>query len=74
MEGCPPSPDAGRSITKTDLYDLGLSGGPDSREKRRALQKRLKLPDKLSANALLTALNCILTREELLTLLGGMPE
>ncbi len=61
-------------ITKTDLYDLGLSGGPDSREKRRALQKRLKLPDKLSANALLTALNCILTREELLTLLRGTPE
>ena len=52
-------------ITKTDLYELGLSGRPDSKEKRRALQKRLGLPEHLSANALLTALNCIMTREEL---------
>ena len=56
-------------ITKTDLYDLGLSGRPDSREKRRALQKRLGLPENLSANALLTALNCIYTKQELEELL-----
>ena len=55
----------GAPITKTDLYELGLSGRPDSKEKRRALQKRLGLPENLSSNALLTALNCIMTREEL---------
>lgn len=52
-------------ITKTDLFDLGLSGKPDSKEKRKALQKALGLPENLSANALLTALNCITAREEL---------
>ena len=49
-------------ITKTDLYELGLTGRPDSKERRRALQKAL---GNLSTNALLTALNCVTTREEL---------
>ena len=47
-------------ITKTDLYELGLTGRPDSKERRRALQKAL--------GALLTALNCIITREDLFAL------
>ena len=41
-----------KSITKADLYDLGLIG-PDSVEKRKALCKRLELPEHLSANALM---------------------
>ena len=65
--GRPPEAESS-PITKTDLYELGLSGRPDSREKRRALQKRLGLPENLSANALLTALNCIMTREDLYNL------
>ncbi|MBQ1371513.1 MAG: DUF4093 domain-containing protein [Oscillospiraceae bacterium] len=56
---------ARQPITKTDLYELGLSGRPDSRAKQQALKRRLGLPEHLSANALLTALNCICTREEL---------
>ena len=52
-------------ITKTDLYELGLTGRPDSKERRRALQKALGLPENLSTNALLTALNCVTTREDL---------
>ncbi len=59
-------PEAETPITKTDLYELGLSGRPDSREKRKALQKELGLPENLSANALLTALNCLFTRDEFL--------
>ena len=55
----------GEPITKADLYELGLSGRPDSKENRLALQKKLNLPENLSANALLTALNCLYTREEL---------
>ena len=58
-------PQATAPITKTDLYELGLSGCPDSSARRKALQKRLGLPENMSANALLTALNCILTREAL---------
>lgn len=57
-------------ITKTDLYDLGLSGRPDSKQRRKALQKRLTLPENLGANALLTALNCICTRDEFLQMVS----
>ena len=54
----------GKSITKADLYDLGLIG-PDSVEKRKALCKRLELPEHLSANALVEGLNLLMSREEL---------
>ena len=54
----------GKSITKADLYDLGLIG-PDSVEKRKALCKRLELPEHLSTNALVEVLNLLMSREEL---------
>lgn len=57
-------------ITKADLYALGLSGGEGSRERRLVLQQRLGLPQRMTANALLQALNIITTREELISLLG----
>ena len=44
------------SITKTDLFLAGLSGGKDSSAKRKALQKELLLPEHLGANAFLQAL------------------
>ena len=52
-------------ITKQDMMELGLSGGSDSKEKRLALMKKLDLPEHLSANALLQALNLLYTKEEL---------
>ena len=55
-------------ITKADLYRLGLSGGAGSAEKRRALCRRLDLPQGLSANALPGVLSRLLTPEELETL------
>ena len=54
-----------RSITKQDLMDLGLSGGPDASARRLALLKRLNLPEHMSANAMLQALNLLYTLEEL---------
>ncbi len=54
-----------QEITKQDLVELGLSGGRDSAAKRLALQKRLSFPAHMSANALLQALNMLLTRQEL---------
>jgi len=51
-------------ITKADLYARGLSGGADSASKRKALQKRLGLPEHLSADALLDVLNALMSREE----------
>ena len=58
-------------ITKADLFALGLSGGPGSGEKRRALLQRLELPEHLSPNAMLEVLNALFTREELDGLLRG---
>ncbi len=54
----------GEKLTKTDLWELGLSGGTDSGERRRALQKALGLPEHLSANGLLQALNALYSRED----------
>ncbi len=56
----------GREITKADLYALGLTGAPDSGAKRAALLKKLGLPERMTANAMLEALNLLYTREELL--------
>lgn len=52
-------------ITKQDLMELGLSGGKDSAALRLALLKKLELPEHMSANALLQALNMLYTLEEL---------
>lgn len=46
-------------ITKATLYELGLSGRPDSADRRRELLKKLDLPEKLGANALLDVLNAL---------------
>lgn len=46
-------------VTKADLYALGLSGGPDSKEKRRLLLKKLDLPENMTAGALLEMINIL---------------
>lgn len=51
------------SISKADLMDKGLIG-PNSVEKRQALLAKLDLPAHLTPNAMLEALNLLLTQEE----------
>ena len=58
-------------LTKADLFAAGLSGGAGSAEKRRALLKKLELPEHMSANALLAVLNSCYSREEIAPLLEG---
>ena len=58
-----------QSITKQDMMDLGLSGGADASAKRLALLKKLNLPEHMSANALLQALNLLYSLDELKQLL-----
>jgi ribonuclease M5 len=53
-----------RQVTKTDLYEDGLSGRDDSASKRKAFLKSLDLPELLSANKLLPIINTFLTYEE----------
>ncbi len=57
------------NITKTVLFELGLSGGAGSAQKRQALLQELKLPSHLSPNALLDVLNCITDLEGLRTVM-----
>lgn len=59
-------------ITKQDMMELGLSGGPGSSEKRLALLKYLNLPEHMSANAMLQTLNLLYTKEQLRELLTAM--
>ena len=47
-------------LTKADFYALGLSGGRGSAEKRKALAKRLGFPERMTADALLDAVNTLL--------------
>lgn len=56
-------------ITKADLMEWGLAGGADSSQRRQALLRRLDLPEHLTANGMLEALNLLTDREELAELL-----
>lgn len=56
---------APRNITKQDMMALGLSGGSNASARRKELLKKLNLPERMSANAMLQALNLLYTREEL---------
>lgn len=70
FEDAPPAEQARDAITKADLYALGLSGGEGSGSRRRRLLKRLDLPEHLTANGMLEALNLLFGREELEALLA----
>ncbi len=59
-------------ITKQDLMGLGLSGGVGSSNKRLELLKHLDLPERMSANAMLQAVNLLYTLEELKDILGSL--
>lgn len=65
------APAAG-GITKQNMMELGLSGGPDSSAKRKQLIKALDFPEHLSANALLQALNLLYSLDELKTAVAAL--
>ena len=65
--------DRGEPITKADLFALGLTGGAGSAAKRQALLKALDLPEHLTPNAMLEALNLLYSRAEFLAQAGEMP-
>lgn len=62
VSGETPAPDR-PSITKADLLEKGFIGA-NSAQKRQELLQRLTLPSHLTPNALLEALNLLMTREE----------
>lgn len=50
-------------ITAYDLYTVGLNGQADSSDRRRALQKQLALPARMSTTSLLEVLNTMYTKD-----------
>ena len=61
-----------RQITKQDLMELKLSGTADASERRLKLLKHLNLPERMSPNAMLQALNLLYNLEELTTIVEAM--
>ena len=61
-----------QQITKQDLMELGLSGGADASANRLKLLKKLNLPERMSPNAMLQALNLLYNLEELQAILQNL--
>ena len=51
-------------ITTVDFYDLGLTGGANSKAKRKAVCNALDLPEFLSTSSLISCINNFMTKEE----------
>ena len=65
---------AAGNITKQDMMELGLSGGQGSSQLRKKLMKKLDLPEHMSANALLQAVNLLYTLDELREFIAQLGE
>ncbi len=63
---------APKQITKQDLMELGLSGTADAGAKRLKLLKHLNLPERMSPNAMLQALNLLYSLEELTAIMTAL--
>ena len=66
------STEGAKKITKTDLYLDGFSGTDGASEKRAKLLNSLGLPDDMTANAMLSALNIIVSYDEYKSLVSSL--
>ena len=51
-------------VTTVDFFELGLTGGADSKEKRKELCAELDLPEFLSVSSLISCINNMMSKEE----------
>ena len=61
-------------ITNADMFALGLTGRPDSAVRRAALLRELRLPERMTGKAMLSALNVLMDRAELEDLAAALDE
>lgn len=61
-------------VTKVDLFSLGLTGGENASDKRKALLQALDLPEHLSANGMLEAINLLYSRTNFLEIANRLTE
>ena len=52
-------------ITKNDFFELGLTGRDNSKANREKVLKYLNLPTYLTTNAMISALNVLVTKDEI---------
>ena len=62
----------GSEITKSDLFSLGLTGSNNSKTNREKVLKHFNLPTYLSTNAMLTAVNILMTKNEFTELVNKL--
>jgi len=55
-------------VTSLDLFELGLSGGKNSKEKRRIILNKLCLPSHLSKSVLPDVISTVISREDFISL------
>ncbi|MBP0982693.1 MAG: DUF4093 domain-containing protein [Oscillospiraceae bacterium] len=70
-EARPENPDP---VTRVDLMDLGLIGGENCSQRRRELQRRLGLPELLTAKLLLEVVNKMYKRDEFIQIVHAIDE
>lgn len=61
---CLPEADHRPKITKADFYEWGLAGVPGSDAKRKRLLRAMRLPQHMTANALLEFINAVADYDE----------
>ena len=71
LSGKDPSCDPSSLITVSDLYAVGLTGYPDSKEKRMRFLREHGLPERLGTKAAASALTRIMSRD---TFLSSFPD
>ena len=59
---------SGKQVTKTDLYCYGLSGANDSSKRRQAFLKYNDLPENMTTNSMLDAINILMSYNEFLSI------
>lgn len=53
-----------KKVSNLDLFNDGLNGGPDSKEKRKKLLSYLDLPERMTTKAMLDVINSIMTFDD----------
>ncbi len=69
---CEETEQKGKRVEVIDLFEDGISGGANSKQKRLALLKALDLPQRLSTSALLDMINTFMSYEEYKSAVKGL--
>ncbi len=69
LDDRPSAPAVRSAVTKGDFFEWGLTGSADSKSRREALLKKLGLPERMTTNAFLEAVNILFSKESFMEVL-----